>query len=103
MRSVPPDWRNNADYAYIGRGSIWGNPYSYFEGTKAAFIVKDRTAAIAAYKEWIMHGAGAHLLALLHTLKGKKLICYCSPKACHGDVLVAMIEGEAVQAQTTLF
>jgi hypothetical protein len=32
-------------------------------------------------------------MALLPTLKGKTLGCWCKPEACHGDVLVEFIEG----------
>jgi hypothetical protein len=27
-------------------------------------------------------------------LQGKVLVCHCKPKACHGDVLAAVAEGE---------
>ncbi len=29
-----------------------------------------------------------------HELRGKRLACWCSPLACHGDVLVAVADGE---------
>ena len=32
------------------------------------------------------------LLAQLHTLKGKRLACWCKPKACHGDVLAKLAD-----------
>lgn len=32
-----------------------------------------------------------HLLNDLHELKGKTLGCFCSPLACHGDVLVELV------------
>ena len=69
---------------YIGRGSIWGNPFE---------IGKDgsRTEVIQKYREWIP--TQPKLMALIYTLKGKKLGCYCVPKDCHGDVLVELIEG----------
>ena len=70
---------------YIGRPSKWGNPFSHKSGTKAEFIVKDRDAAVAAYRDWIM--TQEDLLVDLHELKGKVLGCWCSPLACHGDVL----------------
>lgn len=68
---------------YIGRGSKWGNPF---------IIGKDgtREEVINKYKEWILKQP--ILLEQLHELKGKILGCFCKPLACHGDVLVEMIE-----------
>lgn len=73
---------------YIGRGSIWGNPFSHMENTQAQFKVGTREEAVEKYHEWIM--TKPHLLKQLHELKGKTLGCYCHPKPCHGDVLVEL-------------
>lgn len=70
---------------YIGRGpgSIWGNPYE---------IGKDgtRSEVIAKYREYLL--GNPKLMALLPTLRGKKLGCWCSPLACHGDVLAELAD-----------
>ena len=85
--------RKSAFDVYIGRGSKWGNPFTYKQtGTKAKFVVPDRETAVESYREWITQGEGRHLLDSLHELKGKVLGCYCKPKACHGDVLVDLVE-----------
>lgn len=76
---------------YIGRGKCprtgkdegWGNPFSIGKDG-------DREAVIEKYEAWIRKQQG--LLKQLHTLKGKVLGCWCAPKACHGDVLVKLIE-----------
>jgi len=74
---------------YIGRPSKWGNPFSHLEGTKAKFKVATREEAIQKYVEWLE--TQDELLACIKVeLKGKVLGCWCSPKACHGDVLVAL-------------
>jgi hypothetical protein len=67
---------------YIGRPSAWGNPFE---------IGKDgnREEVITKYKEWI--STQQDLLDKIHTLEGKTLGCWCSPKACHGDVLVDLV------------
>lgn len=72
---------------YIGRGSIWGNPFTHLPlaRTKAEFHVESREESILSYRRWIL--TQPHLLAQLPKLKGKKLGCYCSPKECHGEVL----------------
>jgi hypothetical protein len=77
---------------YIGRPTKWGNPFSHKPGTLARFIVKDRQAAIDAYREWITNGEGKYLLNHLHELKDKILGCWCKPLACHGDVLKELVE-----------
>jgi hypothetical protein len=75
---------------YIGRGSIWGNPFTHLKGTTALYHVASRDDAITSYKAWIMNQS--HLLARLHELKGKVLACYCCPQACHGHVLAEMAD-----------
>jgi hypothetical protein len=69
---------------YIGRGGKWGNPF---------IIGKDgsRDEVIGKYVEWVVKQQA--LLAALPELEGKVLGCYCKPAACHGDVLVSLVEG----------
>jgi hypothetical protein len=69
-----------AGSVFIGRPSKWGNPF---------IIGKDgtRTAVIDKYKNWIMNQPEL-LNDIKKELKGKDLVCYCSPKKCHGDILL---------------
>lgn len=66
---------------YIGRPSKWGNPFVIGKDG-------DRETVIAKYHNWLL--SQPHLLKDLTELKGKVLGCWCSPSACHGDVLVDM-------------
>lgn len=67
---------------YIGRPSIWGNPFREgVDGTRSEVIDK--------FKCWILNND--ELLNLLPTLEGKILGCWCKPRACHGDILVELI------------
>lgn len=68
---------------YIGRGSIWGNPFRI--GTDG-----DRADVIRKYEEYIR--ARPTLLSMVKELKAKDLVCFCAPQACHGDVLVKLVE-----------
>lgn len=71
---------------YIGRGSIWGNPFTIQE--------YGRDRCIALYEQYIrqrLHEEPDLYLQLLE-LKGKRLGCFCKPKACHGDILVKLIQ-----------
>lgn len=67
---------------FIGRPSPWGNPYKIgVDGTREEVVEK--------YRQWIQEQP--RLLSLLPVLKGKTLGCFCKPKACHGDVLVELV------------
>jgi hypothetical protein len=68
---------------YVGRPSIWGNP----------FIVGkhgSRDEVVTAYRNWIQ--GRSDLLNLVHTLRGKSLGCWCAPLPCHGDVLAELAD-----------
>jgi hypothetical protein len=64
-----------ADAVYVGRGSSWGNPYVIGKHG-------DRAQVIELYRR--------HILPQLSCkeLKGKHLVCFCKPAACHGDLLL---------------
>lgn len=51
----------------------------------------DRSLAVACYRLWLP--TQPDLMAELETLRGKTLGCWCSPEACHGDVLAGLLEG----------
>ena len=70
------------DEVYIGRGSKWGNPYKIG-------IDGDRAKVIKLYKGYIVKKSIIH--TDLEELRGKTLVCYCKPKACHGDVLIELL------------
>ena len=77
---------NKSTYdVYIGRPSKWGNPFTEKEHGS-------RTEVIKKYKEWLFNSSDAEdVRNSLHELKGKTLGCWCKPKACHGDILVEII------------
>lgn len=73
---------------YIGRPSVWGNPYSAKAGTMADFRVATLDEAIASYERWL-RGRPLLVARAQRELKGKILGCWCGPKQrCHGEVLV---------------
>jgi hypothetical protein len=61
---------------YIGRGSKWGNPFSWKPGTKAKYRVKDREEALKKYREWVLRQP--ELMDSLHELKVKYLAVFAS-------------------------
>jgi hypothetical protein len=68
---------------YIGRGSMWGNPY---------IIGRDgnRSQVIHLYQAWLDGQINTRKIqrSQIMALHGKTLVCYCKPLACHGDSLV---------------
>jgi len=75
---------------YIGRPSIWGNPYSHKEGTLAKYKVDTREEAIQRYKTHLLDNPD--LLAKIEELRGKTLGCWCRPQRCHGDIIIEVLE-----------
>ena len=66
---------------YCGRPSIWGNPFvSGKDG--------NREQVISKYIDWLE--TQPQLLSQLHLLRGKNLVCWCAPKACHCDILLEL-------------
>ncbi len=75
-RHTPPD------AVYVGRPTKWGNPF---------VIGKDgtRKQVISRYEDWVCAGIEVGDLNLAE-LRGKDLVCWCAPLACHGDVLLRL-------------
>lgn len=95
--------KDQENYVYIGRGSILGNPYTHQKliDTKALYEVCSRKVAIAKYQEyfleqWQKNNEFRNEVLSLTNLAIKHqelyLVCYCSPLACHGDILKKHIE-----------
>ena len=97
MKTTVVNKRNNPYDVYIGRGSKWGNPFSYSYGTMARFKVDTRQEAIEAYRQWIL--TQRELLNSLQELKGKVLGCFFKPLDCHGDVLIELIEKQLIKRE----
>lgn len=70
------------DAVYVGRPSLYGNP---FEMGKHG----SREDVVRRYKhEVISEMTHAQLDLLRANLRGKDLVCWCAPKACHADILI---------------
>jgi hypothetical protein len=67
---------------FIGRPSKWGNPF---------VIGKDgtRDEVINKYRKWIL-SQPLKIEEIKKELSGKHLVCFCTPKTCHGDVLLSI-------------
>jgi hypothetical protein len=75
---------------YVGRGSPLGNPYKLTNE-------EDRSIVIERYGAMLKRAIqkrDPHIISALHNIEaylqehGKcNLICYCSPKPCHADII----------------
>lgn len=66
---------------YVGRPTKWGNPFVIGrDGT--------REEVIAKYRDWTQRGGIA--ADARAELRGKDLVCWCAPAACHADVLLEL-------------
>jgi hypothetical protein len=88
MTTIVVNKKLNEPYdIYIGRGSIWGNPYIIGQDG-------DRDDVISKFTDYLY--SNKELLSKIHILKGKRLACFCKQKrkfvACHGDVYVRLID-----------
>jgi hypothetical protein len=90
IKHTPARWNTNPQYVYIGRAnpwrglpqSKWANPYHIGkDGTREEVIEK--------YTQHI-HDTG--LATQVEELHDKILVCFCKPLACHGDVLIKLLE-----------
>lgn len=88
---------------YVGRGSMWGNPYRV--GASRGDRLPPLTAeqAVRRFERWLTtpvaspeHGVDrAVILNNLHQLGGKDLACWCRVgDPCHADVLLRLANGQ---------
>ena len=75
---------------YVGRPSKWGNPF-YLR--KEA----DRARILGQYRAWLL-GQPALVDEAKRELAGADLVCWCAPKPCHADILLAVANGPAAGA-----
>ncbi len=67
---------------YIGRGSIFGNPFVIGDdGTREEVIEKYR------FYFYERLGYDSHFKERVESLCGCVIGCFCKPAACHGDVI----------------
>jgi alkylated DNA repair dioxygenase AlkB len=83
--------RNNSNFLYIGRKNSWmGLEESPFHNP---FVLKseyDRDKILCQYRDYVF--SSKEIIESLPSLINKELWCYCSPKTCHGEVLLEALE-----------
>ena len=74
------------DAVYVGRPSKWGNPIRLDHEA-------NRDAVLRQYEAWLQ-GQPALVAAMRRELRGRDLVCWCAPKACHADVILRIANGD---------
>jgi hypothetical protein len=72
---------------YVGRPSKWGNPFTIGKDGNREQVI----TAFMAYASLKLQ-SNPHWL---DEIKGKDLVCWCSPLPCHADVLMELANYEA--------
>jgi len=80
--------KNRPHDVYIGRPSIWGNPF---------VVGRDgsRLQVIERYRAWLFEHRPDLVTKARTELKGKVLGCWCAPLPCHGDILAEIANGDS--------
>ena len=70
------------DAIYVGRGTVWGNPYIVgIDGTREEVLTKFMAGALS----------DQHLLERARReLRGRHLVCSCKPNSCHADLWLSV-------------
>jgi uncharacterized protein DUF4326 len=81
-----------ADVAYVGRPTLFGNPWSHKKGL-ALHKVKTVDEAISKFEEYAKINKAIGKQARRH-LKGKSLSCWCVPDKCHAQILMEIANSD---------
>lgn len=87
LQNQSPDKR---PVVYVGRPSIWGNPY------------KDKNLSAeekcSLFRDFLLKKEREDLEKYLKPLENKHLACWCPPGyPCHADVLVEFLNSSSIQ------
>lgn len=94
QRKVTKGWRLPGNTVYVGRGTVWENPFiPGVDGTPEECLEKHKEFMMPythqsqnGLEEFIISSA---FLESVEYLRGKNLACWCKPEEpCHGDFLL---------------
>ena len=94
---------NPNNYPIYRGGSVLGNPYTDkpLQGTLAVFKARNREDAIEKYSSYFdaQYGRNIEFTKIVDEIYEKYkngetiyLECYCTPKPCHGNVIVEKLQ-----------
>lgn len=86
-----------SDYVLIDRRTIYGN-HQFKIGVYNFYLKRKLTRedCVSLFRKQFNNRIKNYpkYRAKVEKLRGKKLACWCTPLACHGDVYVEYFEGE---------
>ncbi|MCA1696094.1 MAG: DUF4326 domain-containing protein [Actinobacteria bacterium] len=66
---------------------MYANPFPIGAGGRDACVVR--------YEEWLYQPQQQHLREqAIDELRGRDLVCWCAPGACHADILLALVNDD---------
>ena len=81
------NWTMPANCVYVGRPTIWGNPYHVGKD----FTQNQAVEQFKKYAEWML----SEYPHWIDDLKGKDLACWCSlNQPCHADILIEILKAK---------
>lgn len=87
MKTEVVDVRKSDYDEYVGRGTVWGNPFLIGrDGSREEVIEKYSVHIVKKLLD------DPELIPVLLDMEGQRLGCFCAPRPCHADVLVKLIE-----------
>jgi hypothetical protein len=96
QRKRTKGWRMPEGAVYVGRPTLWGNPWQV-DAERATLPATNQyrataTECVRLYRDWVSwgnpHGAD------IDGLRGKDLACWCPlDQPCHADVLLEIANG----------
>lgn len=87
QRKRSKGWRMPEGVVYVGRPTVWGNPYAVIPGRRDAAEAVHRFAVwFAELPDWRRH---TYSIRAQIELAGRDLACWCPlDEPCHADVLL---------------
>lgn len=98
QRSRAKGWRMPPNTVYVGRPTVWQNPYG-LPGTGALITEATRDECVRAHREMVADECAAlrRVPRYIQQLRGKNLACWCRlDQPCHADTLLRVANGPAM-------
>ena len=96
--ATPMEWLEaSASHVYIGREARKQGLMSSAWGNQAPVKIHGREKSLSIFRDEVLYGINAKgeentLWESLEDLEGKQMGCWCSPKYCHGHLLLELLE-----------
>lgn len=88
QRKRTAGWRQPAGVVFVGRGTVWGNPYRVGRPWRGYQAAADAAHAVALFRA-LVDLSPTFVEQVRGELAGRDLMCWCRPgQPCHADVLI---------------